>query len=259
MDKITTIVNFGCSFAYGNRAAEFDTLCEEHRSPATYLAERLGLKEINLARPGNSNEGIVDTVLLWLSKTPTEQVRESLVLVGWTGGHRFGYVSDDQKVSNKIRVGKGAGKTAEQAFSMGPENRYRYQIDKWDDRWAAQYINLQETARLSLYRSLLAFSAIEHKHELKSVQYHGLSAYPSSAYDAWANRYLENDDLKKMISTERFYEFETASLQGLTKKDRGLYFVSETDSHPNQVAYKAWTDLLYDWMCSRDFFGYGVS
>ena len=248
--KIERIVNFGCSFAYGNSTESFNKLCEEHKSPATFLGERLDIEEINLARPGNSVEGTVDTVLDWLSTADDHTKKSSLLLIGWTGGRRFGFVCDDPRKSNKARPGK-TGSIGEFAFMNGPDNIYRYSIDKWDGRWAEQYINLVETIRLSLYRNILCLDAISHRYDLNIVQYHALESLRPTKDDTLI--YGTNEKFRMMIDTSRFYKFETDSLQTFANSDKEKYYIASDDSHPNHVAYAEWTRRLYDWMAANNF------
>jgi hypothetical protein len=250
LTKITKIVNFGCSFAYGNRAERFNSLCDSHWSAATWLSDRLAIPEVNLARPGNSVEGTLDSVLDWVTKTPKSDWNKSLLLVGWTGGHRFGFVADTPRPSNKQRPGK-SGSIGEFAFTGGPTNMYRYMIDKWDSRWAEQYINVTETARLNLYRNIVCLDAIATRYKLNIVQYHGLESRNPNNVDTVI--YDENERMRKLIDTKRFYRFEADSLQTMTNSNKGKYFVCDDDSHPNHVAYAEWTDKLYDWMAAKDF------
>jgi hypothetical protein len=65
--------------------------------------------------------------------------------------------------------------------------------------------------------------------------------------------YDENERMRKLIDTNRFYQFEADSLQTMTNSNTKKYFVCEDDSHPNHVAYAEWTDKLYDWMSANDF------
>lgn len=253
--KIRNVVNFGCSFAYGNCAESHDRLSSEHRSVATGVAETYGLTEINLARPGNSNEGILDNVISWLSVTPKKERDNCLLMVGWSGASRFGFVSDLPRISNKPRVGKDAGPTAERAFTLGPTNPYRYVIDKFDHRWAEHYINLMETGRLVLYRSLISMQSLAARNKMNIIYYHSLQPMRTKEFPE-VQIYEENDNIRNLINVDQFYKFEKASLQELTNSNKVKYFVSPKDSHPNHIAYNDWNGELVKWIEENNRFGY---
>ena len=253
--KIAKIINFGCSFAYGNRAASFSFLGSEHKSVASGLAKHYDLEEFNLARPGNSNEGILDNVISWIATADKKDKSNSLLLVGWSGASRFGFVSDSIKMSNKARPAKEDDPVAENAFTAGPPNPYRYVIDKFDDRWATQSINLLETGRLTLYRSIISLQALEKIHDLKIIYYHSLKPMRPEEFPD-INLYEENDKMSALINTDRFYRFQEMSLQEMTNENMNKYYVSSTDSHPNHVAYARWTRFLISWIEKNNRFGY---
>jgi hypothetical protein len=251
---IKQVVNFGCSFAYGNRAIKFNELCSEHKNTSSFIADKLSMPVINLARPGNSNEGILDNILCWIAANDRKTIASSLVLVGWTNGARFGFVSNDIKASNKSRPGKNLGPVAEEAFTAGPLNPYRFLIDKWDKRWTPYLINYEETARLSLYRHALALQYAAKAYNIKYIQYHSLR--PSLGSSDVATVSNENNLMKTMLVTDNFFSFESKSLQALTNDDPNRYFVSEKDSHPNHQACKEWADDIYMWMSGSKNFGW---
>lgn len=252
--KIETVVNFGCSFAYGNCAESYDQLINSHRSVATGIAEHYGLAELNLARPGNSNEGILDNVISWIADAGPEERDSCLLLVGWSGASRFGFVSDNARMSNKPRVGKDAGPTAESAFTLGPPNPYRYVIDKFDGRWANNYINIPETGRLVFYRSLISLQSLALQNSLNVICYHSL--HPMRVQDLDIKIYEENDKIRSLIGTDRFFKFEKASLQDLVNSDKKRYYVSPKDSHPNHLAYDEWNGELVNWIEDNQRFGF---
>lgn len=252
--KIQQVVNFGCSFAYGNRAIQFNELCKEHKNTSSFIAEKLGVPELNLARPGNCNEGILDSVLCWIGNNSKKTMASSLLVVGWTNGGRFGFVSDDIKASNKARPGKELGPVAEEAFTRGPLNPYRLLIDKWDKRWVPNMINVEETARLSMYRNALSLQYVALAKKLKYIQYHSLR--PSLGSSNPNTIYAENEIMKKLIHTQNFYSFENKSLQTLTNSNPSSYFVSDKDSHPNHKAYELWADEIYQWFEANKKFGW---
>ena len=56
---MSKLYNLGCSFAYGNCAPRRNKLCNQHKGPGTYIAKYLDRKEVNLARNGNSIDGVL--------------------------------------------------------------------------------------------------------------------------------------------------------------------------------------------------------
>lgn len=244
----TQIINFGCSFAYGNQASSYDVLCGKHRSIATWLAEHYGLSEINLARPGNSNGGIVDTVLNWISTTNEDKLKNSIVLIGWSSGFRYGFVSDKELSSNKSRLKNADNITARDAFLLGPANVYRYHTDRWNSRHHIANINLYETARINLYRNILTMNAVAAQYNLKMYHYHGLDSH--WYLENLDNNFLYeiNDNIRRIIDINRFYQFEKFSLQQLANSNPKKYHVSSEDSHPNHICYKKWANELCEWI-----------
>lgn len=250
---IDKLVNIGCSFAYGNQAESLGKLNGIHKNTVTYISEWLGKTEINLARPGNSNEGILDNFLDWISVSSMEERKSSIVFIGWTSGIRFGYVSDLEQASNKPRTAKGKSKEASIAFTCGPSNPYRFKIDKWNSRWKDQFINVQETAILSLYRNIIATQAVAFKYGIKVVHYHNIDprwlTQDSIGYDV-------NDHLKSLIDQSTFFGFDKISLQAFANSDKDRYYVAVDDSHPNHVCYELWAQKMLEWMRQNNNWGW---
>lgn len=242
------LVNMGCSFAYGNQAGKYGHLCGLHKNSVTFLAEWLDVDELNLARPGNSNEGILDNILHWISTTTQEQRQDSILIIGWTSGLRFGFVSDIVQASNKERLAKQSSPEASMAFVLGPQNLYRYKIDKWNLRWEDQMINLRETAVLSLYRSVIAAQSVASHYGLRMLHYHGLDP-------RWSTKdgddYRVNSDIRHLIDTEDFYGFEQHSLQDVANSNPMKYHIADDDSHPNHVCYERWAREMLPFVKSR--------
>ena len=251
MKEFKQVVNFGCSFAYGNQASEHGVLCGKHRSLATWIAEYYNLTELNLARPGNSNGGIVDTILNWVSTTDQDERESSLLIVGWTSGFRYGFVSYAEMVSNKVRVTKD-DITAREAFILGPENAYNYRTDRWDQSWKSSLIDLYETARLSLYRNVITANAIAAQYNLKMYNYHGLDSHWYFKDNDGSNfKYKLNDNIRSLVNFDTFYKFEEFSLQEFANTNAAMYHVSAVDSHPNHVCYKEWSEKICKWLDTR--------
>ena len=53
------LYNLGCSFAYGNCVPTRNNIGDEHKGPGTFLAKYLQREEVNLARNGNSIDGVL--------------------------------------------------------------------------------------------------------------------------------------------------------------------------------------------------------
>ena len=250
---IERFINLGCSFAYGNQASSIGVLSGQHKNAVTYLSEWLGKTEINLARPGNSNEGILDNFLDWISTSSQEERDSSIVFIGWTSGIRFGFVSDLEQVSNKARSAKGKSDIAAIAFTLGPPNPYRFKIDKWNHRWRDQHINVQETAILSLYRNIIAVQSAAHKFNIKVVHYHSIDP-------RWLTQdgltYEVNSHIRTIVDESKFYGFDQLSLQELANSDKAKYYVASDDSHPNHLCYQTWSNDMLDWMKQNGFWGW---
>ena len=56
---MSKLFNIGDSFAVGNCIDSFNHLSDKHLSPGALLANHFGLEEVNLARTGNSFDGIL--------------------------------------------------------------------------------------------------------------------------------------------------------------------------------------------------------
>ena len=91
------LVSNGCSHTSGAELDETNTdYCYEKAWPK-YLAEFLGLKNINLSRSGASNDRIVRTTYSWISKylSAGKNPKDLFVVIMWTGIHRTEIATDD--------------------------------------------------------------------------------------------------------------------------------------------------------------------
>ena len=87
----------GCSHTSGAELDENNTdYCYEKAWPK-YLADYLGLKNINLSRSGASNDRIVRTTYSWISKylSAGKNPEDLFVVIMWTGIHRTEIATDD--------------------------------------------------------------------------------------------------------------------------------------------------------------------
>lgn len=111
--KITNIVSFGCSWAYGDEIID-PVLAEQgisysHRYNDVYrisncytglVAEHYGYTHQNLAFPGSSLQAMQWSLMWWLNnKTPIE-IKESIILVGLTGEDRISWYDPNYETGN---------------------------------------------------------------------------------------------------------------------------------------------------------------
>ena len=97
--------------------------------------------------------------------------------------------------------------------------------------------------------------ALATKNKMKIIYYHSLQPMRTKDFPE-AMIYEENDEIRKLINVDQFYNFEKDSLQEVTNSDKSKYFVSPKDSHPNHIAYNYWNDQLVNWIEENKRFGY---
>jgi hypothetical protein len=100
------LYNIGCSFSEGNGIAEDGGFCHKNGQPtpegveleltskySAVLSEKLGLKEINEASGGGSNQRIFRKVWNWIAKNP-ELLSETIFVIQWSYPLRAEYYKD---------------------------------------------------------------------------------------------------------------------------------------------------------------------
>ena len=125
---MSKLYNLGCSFAYGNCVPTRNKLCNEHRGPVTYIAEYLNIQEVNLARNGNSIDGVLRKLYTY------DFEKDGVVLIGVPPSGRFQVVGHLEQRYNKERGYKSGlfGKTDESqtciryAYTKGPATKGDY-------------------------------------------------------------------------------------------------------------------------------------
>ena len=102
------LYNLGCSFAYGNCVPTRNVICDEHKGPGTFLAEYLQREEVNLARNGNSIDGVLRKLYTY------DFDKNGIVLIGVPPAGRFQVITGVEQNYNKERKAKAnlLGKTS---------------------------------------------------------------------------------------------------------------------------------------------------
>ena len=239
---MSKLYNMGCSFAYGNCVPQRNKLSGEHRSPGTYVAEYMKKDEVNLARNGYS----IDGVLRRLYSHKFE--KNSFILIGVPPSGRFQVVSFDEQTYNKERGNKasifGRNKEAENcmkyAFTKGPVIKGDYfHTLKW-----GKVINedIDETAS---YHVLFSILKIQKRLKELKLDY---CIYNSIGYK-YNPKNRETKTIKDQIDWSNYYKPEYSLLDLIQTSEE--YELAEGDQHPNQHAYKVWTDGIIDWLKNK--------
>ena len=239
---MSKLYNMGCSFAYGNCVPQRNKLSNEHRSPGTYVAEYMKRDEVNLARNGYS----IDGVLRRLYSNKFE--KDGFVLIGVPPSGRFQVVGFNEQTYNKERGHKSsifarnneAENCMKYAFTKGPVIKGDYfHTLKW-----GKVINedIDETAS---YHVL--FSILKMQKRLKEL---GLDycIYNSIGYK-YNPKNRETKTIKDQIDWSNYYKPEYSLLDLIQTSEE--YELAEGDQHPNQHAYKVWTDGIIDWLKNK--------
>lgn len=85
MNKYSHVLASGCSFVVGANILdkiEKASISQKKYRASSLVAEHLNIPEVNVARPGGSNESIVRKVFEWIEENPSSN---PLVLIGLTG------------------------------------------------------------------------------------------------------------------------------------------------------------------------------
>lgn len=236
---MSKLYNMGCSFAYGNCVPERNKLCKEHKSPGTYVAKHLNLKEVNLARNGGSIDGVLRKLY-----THTFDLG-GVVLIGVPPAGRFQVVSTIEQRYNKERATKasifGKNSTAQEcikyAYTLGPETRGDYfHTLKWpstiDD-------DINETSSYYLHFSILK---IQKRLQELGMKYY---IYNSIGFD-YKPKNEETNIIKNLIDYRYYYRPDYSLLDLI--KSNSKYELAEGDQHPNHLAYEEWFKDFKNWL-----------
>ena len=236
---MSKLYNLGCSFAYGNCAPRRNKLCNEHKGPGTYIAKYFDRKEVNLARNGNSIDGVLRRLYTY------DFEKDGIVLIGVPPSGRFQVVGHEEQIYNKERAYKSSifGKTNEAqkciryAYTKGPNTRGDYfHTLKWAEV-TSEHIN--ET---SSYHVL--FNILKIQTRLKEL---GLKYYIYNSIGFKHNpKNEETKKIKEQIDWSYYYKPEYSMFDMVLSNVE--YELAEGDQHPNHYAYEEWSKDFIDWL-----------
>ena len=236
------LYNLGCSFAYGNCVPTRNVIGNEHKGPGTFLAQYLNRSEVNLARNGNSIDGILRR--LYTHKFD----KNGIILIGVPPAGRFQVVSKIEQRYNKERATKASvfGKTSnaqnciKYAYTKGPgQDGDFFHTLKWPDILTDK---INETAK---YHALFTILKIQTK--LKEL---GLEYYIyNSVSPLGVPKNEETISIKEQIDWSNYYKPEESMFDIV--KSNSDYELAEGDQHPNHLAYEIWFRGFVDWLKNK--------
>ena len=236
------------------RGAELSNMEEQRYT--NLLANRLELKEFNVATDGISNDRIFRNTIrdvsrfliekpIWCEKYGYETVDTIFVLIGWTAPTRFEYVDED--------------------------NLYKQPRTWLNDKWGWKDKNETDDELVlkmttEVHSAVRTFNKIITLHNFlkaNNIKHLFFNSFWSWEQDADINKLMEYDKPhNKKIMTEDFdcnnyFDFETLwsmipqsykdlNMLSYFKNLKGKYF--EERKHPNPTANVMWSKVLYDYM-----------
>ncbi len=251
------LYNLGCSFARGNLADSYNHLSNQNIGPGTLLAKFLKREEVNLARNGNSLDGILKDLYT------NNFEKDSLILIGTPPKVRF-YAFGKKIVSkvNPIRKEKAksllrkfsirnkeAEETIIKAFSKGPtplkENCFH--TEKWQNLNLHSDIDIEGHVN---YKFLLDILSIQSRLKVLNLKY---IIYNNLADLNYENNNWELINLKKQIDLQFYFKpyfkiFDWTNDQSVSNQK---YQVATGDTHPNHTCYLKWFEELKPWLESK--------
>ncbi len=256
-DIMLKLYNLGCSFARGNLANSYNHISDKNIGPGTVLSNYLNREEVNLARNGNSLDGILKD--LYTNKFE----KDSLILIGTPPKVRFYTFSKThvkkinplrkEKAKKILRKFQNKDKQAEEtiinAFSKGPEalKENYFQTERW------QNINFKSSVDLeghTNYRFLIDLLSIQCK--LKSLNLNYI-IYNNLADLNYENSNWELTCLKNNLDLNYYFKpyFKIFDWTNDSSPTNKVYRVATGDTHPNHLCYFKWLEEIKPWLESK--------
>jgi hypothetical protein len=241
------LLNCGCSFAHGYNSIPLDnynilnqpglmspgtkrTTATAYKSAGWHLAQSKDMEYIDIARNGNSNEGILRTLRTYIHLNDTKNL---FVLIGWTHAFRREYMSvvtdKNKNEFTQYREIPSSGSFLN-SFAQGKSpmmvefNERNFRPLAYDDHIEYRQYNIMLQAQQLL--------------QLKNIPY--------LMYNACGNEHQSNDrevlQLKDQIDKKNFFRFTGPSFDEYVLANR--MYLSKDGGHPGPKGHQHLADLL---------------
>ena len=240
------LINCGCSFAHGynsNIIENYTPLQQKgldklkvngYESIGWHLSQLKNFEYVDLARNGNSNEGIVRTLRTYLSTNNDD----SFVLIGWTHAFRREYFTWNVSKSKAEPVQYREIPMAESFFSKMANKFHKGSIGP-----TMVEFNERQNRPLAYddhieYRKYNLILQTQHMLQLMKIPY--------LMYNGCGNEQdslnFEVKNIRSQIDKKFFYDLDGLSLDQYVLKNKK--YLSEDGGHPNPLGHKKWAELL---------------
>tara|TARA_E500000318_G_C3558986_1_gene212474 strand:- start:523 stop:1287 length:765 start_codon:yes stop_codon:yes gene_type:complete len=240
------LINCGCSFAHGHNSKPLDyppiqqkglsktgtkdSDVSAWQSAGWHLAMDYKMDYIDLARNGNSNEGILRTLRTYLHKNNKEDL---FVLIGWTHAFRREYMSvvvdkNKNEFTQYREIPSSKSMLKHFVKGSGPmmvefnERKFRPLAYETQTEYRQYNLFLQAQQMLQLYK------------------------IPYLMYNACGSEHDSNDrevlELKDQIDKDCFYQFNEFSFDQYVLKN--YKYLSQDGGHPNYKGHFKLAELL---------------
>ena len=277
--------NIGCSFALGNRAISYGKLVDKHICPGDLFGDYFNLECVNIARNGNSLDGILRDLYV------TDISKDSLIVIGIPPADRQYMLSHNDMVIDKNERLNGLARfQRSEEFNLLRKSRDPEDIARINEIKKCiklcfsspvrpqTWVNTCKYLKFSLTEVCKAFNArkpslkvdaektLEYHQLLKILAIQGRLREMGNSYILWnamstlKKEYLDKDlnSLKDQIDF-RFYYKPYEMLWDMTSDARGglhvntKYSVHIADSHPNHKCYIDWFKGVKEWIIDSGF------
>ena len=252
----------GCSFL----EIYDEQLCKT--TAGHHLAKKLNLNPIGYAAAARGNDRIITTTKLFFYDNP-ELIKDTFVLIGWTGVIRNDYLKSSALLSHSPKEGFKPNDPSHAGIKAGDwgtsrwdypwrgpadsEGERKTRMKKWlallnnDEEYEIYKVNnydIQKTMRLRYLEQVLS---LQDFFKLNGINYCMYDALPSKFDTAHAKGL---DRLADKVDKQRFFQFDGESHMDYVKKE--MLTLSETDEHPNYKGHKLWGDRLHAFIKEND-------
>ena len=243
----------GCSVAAGQ---ELELTVGLEGRFASLTAKKLGLEETNEALPAGSNDRIFRKTFSWIANNQ-DKINETIFLIQWSGANRMevfqgdiNKFTDDPSMWDRTNEGdfyEMAVKFRGIKFYT-PDNKVRS-----TNYWFNALNYTEEITRIGVERTIRHIVALQNYFEnnnLKYVMFHGFMMSEAVSNLQENPLWEASDEMNALIDQDNFLYFgEYGDLWSWSKKFYGLM----PESHPNEAANEAFSDILVEYITERGF------